>query len=215
MTSLLNQLSSTFRSFDLVYFAYVIVALVLALTLHEVSHAYVAYIQGDVTAKSQGRLTLNPLRHIDPIGLIFLILFHFGWAKPVMMNPYNFKHYRDGIMFTALAGPAANFLLAWLAALLLHVPFLGFAAPFLTVFITYNLILAAFNLIPVPPLDGYKVFTRVLSDRLFEKSQEIEIRYGMIILLVFIFTGAYSYVLYPVMDLLVKLLNLLSFGALY
>jgi len=99
-----------------VYFIFFIITLLISLTIHELAHAYTSFILGDSTAKLDGRISLNPLHHIDPYGFLAILLVGFGWAKPVMMNPYNFKHYRDGIFFTALAGPVSNIVQAIIGA---------------------------------------------------------------------------------------------------
>ncbi|MFO7942317.1 MAG: site-2 protease family protein [Bacillota bacterium] len=129
------------------------------MTIHEVSHGYVAYRLGDPTAKAAGRLTLNPLAHLDPIGTLMLVIFRFGWAKPVPINPLYFRDRRRGVLLTSLAGPASNFLGAVLAAYLMLQFSLGL--PTLTAilyyFLMYNLWLGLFNLIPVPPLDGSNI----------------------------------------------------------
>ena len=162
--------------------------LLIALILHEVAHGYVAYLLGDPTAKAQGRLTLNPLKHLDPIGTLAFFFVRFGWAKPVPINPRYFKNPRQGMMFTALAGPGTNFILAALFALALHtMPALGvrpgnflFLACYYGVFV--NLILGAFNLIPIPPLDGSNILAYFLPPRLAYKYTSFG-RYGFILLI--------------------------------
>ena len=114
---LFNWLNGSLSTLD---FIFIIVSLVLALTLHEFSHGFVAYLLGDDTAKLSGRMFFNPLHHIDIFGFLAIILVGFGWAKPVMMNPYKFKNDRDGIALTALAGPLSNFMLAIIGAFLLN-----------------------------------------------------------------------------------------------
>jgi Zn-dependent protease len=163
--------------------------LLLALTFHEFSHGWVALLMGDPTAKHDGRLTFNPLRHIDPIGFIALILFKFGWAKPVPINPGNFHNYRQGILLTSLAGPVSNLLLAVPFGILLRIfPNLWTNHLLLPVWImlqlgmSYNLILCAFNLIPVPPLDGSKALFSVLPARYAHYEAWLG-RYGFMILI--------------------------------
>lgn len=145
-----------------------IAILLMSIVVHEVSHGYAALWQGDKTAQYQGRLTLNPLVHIDPIGSILVPLisfqlggFIFGWAKPVPYNPYNVKNGRVSEALIAAAGPASNFLIAVVFGLLIRFsPVLGLPASFISICATavfINLILAVFNLIPVPPLDGSKI----------------------------------------------------------
>lgn len=167
--------------------------LLLALTVHEYSHGFIAYKMGDPTAKLSGRLTLNPLQHIDLLGLIIFLLFRFGWAKPVPINPYNFKDIKKGIIYTAIAGPFSNFILAFLFGIVLR--FFNYdnisqaLLPFyrmLQLGVVYNLILCIFNLIPIPPLDGSKVLFNILPARYDYTKFWLE-RYGFLILLGMIF----------------------------
>ena len=174
----------------------VIPALV-CIVLHELGHGVVALWLGDDTARRAGRLTLNPLRHVDWYGLVMMALFHVGWAKAVPVNMYRFRHPRRGMALTALAGPVVNLLLAALALLLY-----GFLWPFLyesAIGMTALKLLAltaqmsvglmVFNLIPIPPLDGSKVLFSVLGDALYDKLMRYE-RYGMIVLVILVLTGA-------------------------
>ncbi|WP_207260444.1 site-2 protease family protein [Desulfovibrio sp. Huiquan2017] len=171
--------------------------LLIALVFHEVAHGYVAYLLGDTTAKSQGRLTLNPLKHLDPIGTLAFFFVHFGWAKPVPINPRYFKNPRKGMMYTALAGPGINFILAAVFAGVFHLMgLLGisprnalYAVAYYGVFV--NLILAAFNLLPIPPLDGSNVLAYFLSPRAAYKYMSMS-RYGFIILIAIILLGRYT-----------------------
>lgn len=167
--------------------------LLLALTIHEYAHGFVAYKMGDPTAKFAGRLTLNPLKHLDILGFFAFILFRFGWAKPVPINPYNFYNYKRGIIYTAFAGPLSNFLLAMVFGFILRI--FGYSLMegiYLPIFIMlqfgmlYNLILCAFNLIPVPPLDGSRVLFNLLPDEYAGLKFTLE-RYGFLILLGLIF----------------------------
>lgn len=172
----------------------------MSVVLHEVSHGYVASYLGDETARYQGRLTLNPLKHLDFVGsflvpvLVFMFGgFIFGWAKPVPYNPYNLKPGRWSEASVAFAGPAANILIALFFALLLRLGvFLeaGWATPafiqMTAVIVFINILLAIFNLVPIPPLDGSKVLFATFPERLFQFRQFFQ-RYGLILLLVFIF----------------------------
>ncbi|MEO0190456.1 MAG: site-2 protease family protein [candidate division WOR-3 bacterium] len=167
--------------------------LLLALTVHEYFHGYIAYRMGDPTAKFAGRLTFNPLKHIDPIGFIAFLFFRFGWAKPVPVNPYNFHNYKKGMIFTSIAGPGSNFILALISGLIIRIG--GFSLVYQTFFpflimlklsMYFNLVLCAFNLIPVPPLDGSKVLFYLLPDRYSHIQYQLE-RYGFLILIGLIF----------------------------
>ena len=159
-------------------------AVLLSLTLHECAHGWVAYRLGDPTAKDLGRLTLNPIRHIDPIGAISLLLFRIGWAKPVPINPRNFKRPRAGMALTASAGPITNFLIAFVSTFFLllsynggeKIPVTSAVTSFLALFLYYlfrffyllqvmNIALALFNLLPLPPLDGSRLLTLILPRR--------------------------------------------------
>jgi Zn-dependent protease len=175
---------------------------VFAITLHEAAHGYAAWALGDDTAKRMGRLSLNPIRHVDPVGTIalpgFLLLsqlltigrveFMFGWAKPVPVAAWKFPNPLRGMMWVAAAGPAMNVLLAWLGALAFHLfpvhPGASFdvIAVFLVRWIEFNLILALFNLIPIPPLDGGRILTGLLPLPLAERFARME-RAGIAVVL--------------------------------
>lgn len=149
---------------------YIIVArimvILLILPLHEYAHAFAARKCGDYTAESSGRLTLNPFAHVDPIGAVLLLLTGFGWAKPVPVNPNAMRNPRNGIIWTSLAGPFSNLIVAFIAFIILRV--LGgipFTSDQSVYFITVNIGLAVFNLIPIPPLDGSKVLIQFLPTR--------------------------------------------------
>ena len=181
----------------------VIPALV-CITLHELSHGAVAYMLGDRTAKDAGRLTLNPIRHIDPWGLVMMVLFRFGWAKPVPVNMYNFKKPRQGMALTALAGPVSNLLIAAVFLFLYGLLFpavyqngSAFSRQALDMVVTtsyMSLALAVFNILPISPLDGSKVLFAFLSDSAYAKLMRYE-RYGMIVLVLLVATGGVSGVL--------------------
>ncbi|MCK4453088.1 site-2 protease family protein [candidate division WOR-3 bacterium] len=165
--------------------------ILLALTIHEYSHGYIALRMGDPTAKFAGRLTFNPIKHIDIFGLLAFIIFRFGWAKPVPINPYNFTDMRKGILYTSLAGPLSNFLVAIPFGLVLRVfPMnINELLPLrilLEAFVVFNLILCAFNLIPIPPLDGSKILFSLLP-RSYEHIEYWLERYGFMLLIGLIF----------------------------
>ncbi len=199
-----------------------VVPALLCITLHELSHGLAAYALGDDTAKRAGRLTLNPLRHIDPMGLVMMVLFRFGWAKPVPVNMYNFRKPKQGMAITALAGPAANLVIAMFFLFLygltyrwLYVEGGTVARSLFQMIMTtgyLSLSLAVFNLLPISPLDGSKVLFSFLSDQAYEKLMRYE-RYGMILLMVLVVTGATSGVLSTVTGWLYeKLFFLAEFG---
>lgn len=161
------------------------VGLIISITIHEFAHAFTADKLGDPTPRSQDRVTLNPLSHLDPMGTVLLLLVGFGWGKPVMFNPYNLKNVQRDTVMIALAGPASNIILAFLLALLL--PWLPFSAMIWQFVITINLALAAFNLLPIHPLDGSKILMGILPPQLSFEYQDIMNRYGIIILLALVF----------------------------
>ncbi len=188
----------------------------LALTLHELAHGYVALRFGDQTARWAGRLTLNPIKHMDPVGTM-LILFGMitrapviGWAKPVPVNPYNLRHPHTDMIWVALAGPAMNLLLATVSALALRwfpgpewwadsplaLSLMRPLAFMLNASVWINVGLAIFNLIPIPPLDGSRVLSGILPSRHAIAFSQLE-PYGFIILLVLFMSGALQHVIYP------------------
>jgi len=172
-----------------------IVGIIYAITVHEFSHAYAAHLQGDGTARQQGRLTLNPLSHLDPIGFIVLLLAGFGWGKPVPFNPYNLKNRKWGPLLISLAGPASNIIsfliFGFLMKLLLMNGIIGsenLLATFLGYLIYINFILAVFNLLPIPPLDGSKILYTFIPQNYQHIIVPFE-RFGPFIILAFVFFG--------------------------
>ena len=167
-------------------------AILFGLTIHEFSHGWVAWRLGDPTARSQGRLTLNPLKHLDPIGTVFLFLFRFGWAKPVPIDPTYFRHPDRDMAISSLAGPASNLLTAGIAGLIVRLMTLlgvsGFPVALFDFFVLFNLILCFFNLIPIPPLDGSRLVYYFLPAHLATGYARLE-RYGFMILIGLIFVG--------------------------
>lgn len=168
---------------DAIYYILSILAVLIALAVHEYSHGYVAYKMGDDTAKSFGRLTLNPIKHIDPIGALCMVFFHIGWAKPVPVNPRNFKNYKRGFALTALAGPVSNMVLAIFTAPLytllfklylstgggeaFHIKLLENTITFVAIFFSINIGLGVFNLLPLPPFDGSRILNVVLPSKIY------------------------------------------------
>lgn len=146
---------------------YWLVPIFFAITIHEFSHGWVAYKLGDPTAKHAGRLTLNPIKHIDPIGFLLLLLVHFGWAKPVPINPLYFRNPRRDMFLVSLAGPLSNFLTAFVVAIIIRSPFFSFlgvvGGKILYILFILSLILMFFNLIPIPPLDGWQILKSSLK----------------------------------------------------
>lgn len=172
-----------------------VAAVVVALTVHEFSHGFSARLQGDPTAELEGRLTLNPLEHIDWLGFFLLVVAGFGWAKPTPYNPYNLKYKKWGGALVAIAGPISNFAVAALIAigLVVGVSVLGLDADnymiiFFTLTFYVNILLGVFNLIPIPPLDGSKILYSFIGDKRPDIVLTME-RYGMFMLLALIIFG--------------------------
>lgn len=191
----------TFRTiwqgFDITEILIYIIPALVCVTIHETCHGLVAYKLGDPTAKNAGRLSLNPIRHIDFWGLVMLVVCHFGWAKPVPVDARNFKDPKHGMAITALAGPASNLMLTILLLVvygLLYIPLLylgelGFFLLRLILTTAYlSLALAIFNIIPISPLDGSKVLYSVIPDKAYFTILRYE-RYGMGILMILVITG--------------------------
>jgi Zn-dependent protease len=174
-----------------VAFILIAVPLLYSIIIHELAHGWVAYRMGDPTAKRLGRLSLNPLRHLDPVGTIMLFIFGFGWAKPVPVNFDNLRDTRTGLIFVSAAGIVANMLLAFGALLLnriLSPSPTGMLAVMLYTMAQINIILAAFNLIPIPPLDGSKILMGFASGSLRYFLLRLE-RYGFFIVIILLYLG--------------------------
>ncbi|HBT48014.1 MAG TPA: site-2 protease family protein [Peptococcaceae bacterium] len=190
-------------------------AILLALTFHEYAHGKVAYLLGDPTPKYQGRLTLNPLAHLDILGTLLLLVAGFGWAKPVQVNPYYFQmDRRKGMMLVALAGPLINLVLAYLAAVVLQVSvYRGLNEPFILTFlhlsVMYNVVLAVFNLLPLPPLDGSRVLAGLVSRQSAGYLYQLE-SVGPLILLLLVATGIVGKIMRPLVYLVLNFIDTVS-----
>jgi Zn-dependent protease len=194
-------------------------AVLIAITVHEYAHGFVAYYYGDPTAKLAGRLTLNPIAHLDPVGTLMLIIFRIGWAKPVPINYGNLKNPKQDMIKVSLAGPLSNILIAFLFVLFyklnniflnnfifnnltnmpsIMITFIRGWIIFLQTGILINFILALFNLIPIPPLDGHHIVLGILPPSWAGKYAKINNTYGMVILLLLILTGFIGKVIFPI-----------------
>jgi Zn-dependent protease len=190
-------------------------AILIAITFHEFAHGWAADRLGDSTPSRQGRLTLNPLPHIDWMGFLMLMIFKFGWAKPVQVDPRNFTKVspKQGMMLVSLAGPCMNLLLAMIGMAILKALGLNQSSagasllvPLLEPLVYINLILAAFNLIPVPPLDGSKILAGLLPDAGTRFMYSLE-QYGPLILLLLIVTNSVGKILWPIVNLMYGIMN--------
>jgi Zn-dependent protease len=179
--------------------AITLAAVLVAATFHEFAHAFVADRLGDPTPRALGRLSLNPLVHLDLLGTLFFVVFGFGWARPVPVNPRHFADPRRGMLQVALAGPLANITLAFVVGALLKVPDLPggpLAAEVLSALIWINVILALFNLIPIPPLDGSRILESLLVGRQALTYSRLQ-PYGTLLLLVLLYTGVVGRIMLP------------------
>lgn len=188
--------------------------LIIAMVVHEYAHARVAVAMGDFTPRLMGRLTFNPVAHIDPIGLLMLFLVHFGWARPVTINPNNFRNPRRDDILVSLAGPGANLLAAFLALLIMALCFkfgyqmsTGMRTVFSLIMI-YNINFAIFNMIPIPPLDGSHVLKQLLPYDMAMKLQDLE-RYSIFILIAIMMTPILGGILIPMQQLILGFFELL------
>lgn len=197
---------------DISSMIYRIPALLFAITVHEYAHAVAADSMGDPTPRHMGRLSFNPMVHLDLIGALMLVFAGFGWAKPVEINSNNFKNRRMGIIKVSLAGPLANLFLCFLAALIGAV-FYKFNLMSQTVFnflqwtMLYNVWFAFFNLIPIPPLDGSKLLLEYLPVRYLYKYEETVERYGFYILLGLVLTGVIGQIINPLAQMYLWIVN--------
>ena len=212
----LSQFTQSINWTDLGDMVLRVVAILICLIIHEVSHGLAAYQLGDPTAKENHRLSLNPLRHLDLFGTLMMVVVGFGWAKPVPVDPRYFKKPKQGMAITALAGPLSNFVLAFLAAIAVNWlsgamavkgqgGVLLTAARFFYLLVLLNIGLGVFNLIPFPPLDGSKVLAMFLPDRAYVRWMQLE-RYGMFVLMLLLFTGVFDRFLYAARTWLMDLM---------
>ena len=204
--SLINLLTR-----DPLVFVLVAVPLLYSIILHELAHGWVAYQMGDPTAKGSGRLSLNPIKHLDPIGTLMLFLVGFGWAKPVPVNLNNIPDRRKGLIFVSSAGITANILIAFIALLFSRM-FLMSSSGILAVLVYYvveiNITLAALNLIPIPPLDGSKILMGVASEKVGYFLARME-RYGFFIIIALLYLGILDFLIAFFRGIIVMLIKIL------
>ena len=200
--------------------ALLIFPVLVAVVFHELAHGYVAYLCGDPTAKNAGRLTLNPLKHLDPIGtIVFLVTRMIGWAKPVPINPLYFRNYRRDLVFVSVAGPFTNFLIAFVAGIVLKIlygvhvnnAFIYYKillplAIILKFTVQINIALCFFNLLPIPPLDGSKILMAILPENLNRYYSYLE-PFGFVIILILLFTNILDKILIPLIYTFTNLLT--------
>lgn len=202
-------------------FAVIAVALLFSITIHEFSHAFVANKLGDSTAKDLGRVSLNPLAHLDPLGTLALLIAGFGWGKAVPINYYNLKNPRRDAAIISFAGPGSNFLMATLLTMVVKIiesifganTGYGLLSPalilttFLYPIILYNIVLGIFNLLPLKPLDGFKIVNGLLPPQLSVQWVQLA-PYGIFILIFMVATGSISKIVSPIVSFFVNLLQL-------
>ena len=205
-----------FDFLDLSSLIYRAPALLIALSMHEYAHAAVSDAMGDPTQSRMGRLTINPMAHLDMMGTLLLVLCGFGWAKPVDIDPRYYKNYRMGMLKVSFAGPGMNLFLAFLSLLLItilgRIGMLGDGGfYFLQWIMMYNVWFAFFNLIPIPPLDGSKIVSTVLPGELAWKFENFNARYGFVILMLIVFSGWVNRIIGPLangyMDLCYRIIH--------
>lgn len=178
--------------------------ILVAMSFHEMAHGLAAESMGDQTARNAGRVSLNPFAHLSLLGILSMMLFGFGWAKPVPVNSYNFRNKRKGIIIVSLAGCLTNLLLAFISLLVLRLV-MNFANQYLYTILyymyLYNLVFAVFNLIPIPPLDGSQILYEFLPYNAQRTFNQIS-RYSYIILLICIFTGIFGMIINPIINVI-------------
>jgi len=186
---------------NLSYILVSFVGIAVAISVHEFGHAFAAHLLGDDTAKMQGRMTLDPAKHIDPIGLITLLVFHFGWAKPVPVNPNNFRNYKLGNVLVSLAGAIGNILAAIICVFVMKNAKLEAIQTISNVTLIYNVGFAAFNLLPIPPLDGWGIISTFIPYKYNDLVYKYE-AYSYPILLILLVTGVYGIIVSPIRDVI-------------
>lgn len=200
--------------FDLMRLVAGLPGLLIALVVHEYAHARVAVAMGDPTPRMMGRLTLNPAAHVDPIGMLMLLIVQFGWAKPVIYNPRNFADWRKGDIMVALAGPGANLVAAFVGMFIYTLMYkmgmemtMGIRSV-LSLIVLYNVGFAIFNLLPLPPLDGSRVLMAILPGRLAYKLAQLE-QYSFIILIALMMTPILGGIIIPIRMFIINLFDLI------
>lgn len=186
------------------------ISILISLVFHELAHGYISHKLGDPTPSRDGRLTLNPMAHLDLFGTICMVLFRFGWAKPVQINSQYYKDKKLGVVLVSLAGPCMNFILALIGTLLMKLLPSSVFSIFILYFISVNTSLGVFNLIPIPPLDGSKVLAAILPEDLYFGYMKYE-QYGMFILMAILMTGILNPVLNIMVEFMYKLYDILLF----
>jgi Zn-dependent protease len=199
---------NSFLAYPIQEIPFVALTLIIAFTVHEFAHAYTAYKFGDPTAQKQGRLTLNPMHHLDPLGTILIFVSGFGWARPVPVNRHYFKNPRAAGVLVSIMGPLSNLIMAFLGYGILYflvttssvasVP--TFILDFLKVFYWLNLLLMVFNLLPLPPLDGYRIIEDIVSPSLRAKLTQYE-QYSYLVFLIIFLTPLDSYTITPLIQI--------------
>ena len=196
-----------FLAFQIEDLIYVIISIAIAFSVHEYAHAYVAYRFGDPTAKNAGRLTLNPLVHLDPLGTFLILFFGFGWARPVPVNRFMFSKPRLHGILTTVAGPVSNLLLAVIGAFLKYMTIVLFSPgilqesffSFFHYFSYLNVLLFVFNLLPLPPLDGYRIIQDLLPHTTRVRFSRYEVYLQIIFLVIIVVPGLYRLTIGPVL----------------
>lgn len=195
-----------FLAYPLRQIPYVAITLIFAFTLHEFAHAFVAYKFGDMTAKNQGRLTLNPMSHLDPFGTLLILIAGFSWARPVPVNRFHFKKPRLAGVLVSIAGPLSNLILACIGFIVGYglnrsgIQVTGNFYEFMEIFIQLNIVLFIFNLLPLPPLDGYRIVEDLVPGGVRAKMTQYE-QYGILIFLVLVITPLDQYTIQPIFSI--------------